>query len=119
MASNTITTTRSVSTSMAPDAAREAVRQAMTGRKGKIEDEADALAAKFGSQVLMRLIGGWLSPASWLPVRASATFVALDTGTQVNVHVGDAMGIGFKAGMNSKYETAVNEIADALAAPFA
>lgn len=119
MASNTITTTRSLTTSMAPDAAREAMRQAMAARKGKVVDEADGVAAKFGSQVLMRLIGGWLSPASWLPVRATATFVALDAGTQVNVHVGDAMGVGFKAGMNGKYEKAVNELADALAAAFA
>lgn len=119
MASNTITTTRSLTTSLAPDAARNAMRQAMTARNGKLSDESDAIAAKFGSQVLMRLVGGWLSPASWLPVRATATFVALDAGTQVNIQVGDAMGVGIKAGMNSKYEIAVNEIADTLAVPFA
>ncbi|MFK7917280.1 MAG: hypothetical protein AB8G14_04315 [Ilumatobacter sp.] len=119
MASNTITTTRSITTAMAPDAARDVMRQAMSARNGKLTDEADGVAAKFGSQVLMRLIGGWLSPASWLPVRAKASFTALDSGTQIELHVGDAMGVGIKSGMNKKYESAVAEIANTLAAPFA
>lgn len=88
----------------------------MTNRKGTVTDEGGVLVAKFGSQLLMRLVGGWFVSASTLPVRAQAAFASTDNGTLVTIDVGDAMGVGVKAGMNSKFTEAVNAVADTLAA---
>ena len=92
------------------------MKAAIVARKGDLVEEGDAVTAKFGSQVLMRLVGGWFVPASTLPVKAQATFAPSDAGTLVSIHVGDAMGVGVKAGMNGKFTDAVNGIADTLAA---
>ena len=85
-------------------------------RSGTVSDEGEALTATFGSQLMLRLIGGWFISPSSLPVKAQATFAAHDTGTLVSIHVGDAMGVGVKTGMNDKYNQAVHEVAEALAA---
>lgn len=62
------------------------------------------------------LIGGWFISPSSLPVRAHATFTPSDAGTLVSIHVGDAMGVGVKTGMNEKYNEAVHGVAEAPAA---
>ncbi|MFN3255007.1 MAG: hypothetical protein ACE37B_04880 [Ilumatobacter sp.] len=116
MASNTITTTRDFTIAGSREQAEERIRRAITTRKGKIASADDGLTAKFGSQVMIRLIGGWIAPTKFFPVKATATFAASDAGTDVRIHVGDAMGVGTKKGMTKKYEQAVNELADHLAA---
>ena len=116
MASNTITATRQINFDIDAGAARQRMLQAVARRSGKIVEEKDEIVAKFGSQLLMRLVGGWFVSSSTLPVRATLSFSPLESGTLVRIHVGDAMGVGVKTGMNDKFTTAVNEIADALAA---
>jgi hypothetical protein len=113
MASNTINTSRTIEFAGAPEAAREAMQQAMVARKGKII-AGDELSAKFGSQVMLRIVGGWLMPTKSFPVKANATFVPTANGTEITLHVADAMGVGTKAGMKGKYERAVTELAGDL-----
>lgn len=116
MASGTIMTTRHITLASTPERAREAVQQAMVARKGKIQPGVAVLTAKFGSQLMLRLIGGWLMPISAFPVKADATFTPVDGGTAVTINVADSMGVGIKAGMKGKYERAVEGHADALSA---
>ncbi len=117
MASNTINTTRTLQYAGAPDAAAAAMKAAFVGRKGKIIDSAeDELAAKFGSQVMLRIVGGWLMPTKFFPVKARASFTPTSTGSEITLSVSDAMGVGTKAGMKGKYERAVTELADGLTA---
>lgn len=116
MASGTISTTRQITLASTPDRARELMQQAMVARKGKIQTDEAVLTAKFGSQLMLRLIGGWLIPVSAFPVKADATFAPVDGGTAVTINVADSMGVGMKAGMKGKYEKSVNGHADALAA---
>lgn len=115
MASNTITTTREFTIAGPREEAEAHVRSAVAARKGKITQDGDGFTAKFGSQAMVRLIGGWIVPTKFFPVKATATFAASDVGTNVRLHVGDAMGVGTKAGMTKKYQQAVNEVADHLA----
>lgn len=114
MASNTINTTRTIEFAGPPDAAREAMQQAMVARKGKITDDEGELSAKFGSQLMLRIVGGWLMPTKTFPVKAHAAFVPTANGTEVTLRVADAMGVGTKAGMKGKYERAVTDLAGDL-----
>lgn len=115
MASNTINTTRTIQHTGPPEAARSAMTEAMVGRKGKILDGGDGyLSAKFGSQVMLRIAGGWLMPTKFFPVKAHASFTETSDGTEITLTVADAMGVGTKAGMKAKYERAVIEVAGDL-----
>ncbi len=116
MASNTITTTRQINFDTDAGVARQRMLQAVAQRKGKVVEDQETIVAKFGSQLLMRLVGGWFVSSSTLPVKATISFTPLEAGTLVRIAVGDAMGVGVKTGMNDKFTTAVNEIADVLAA---
>ncbi len=119
MASGTITTSRQVIIEGSADEARQRVRSALSAKGGKVTDDADGLSAKFGSQLLLRLVGGWFIPAGKFPMKALASFVPAGSGTAVTIEVADAMGVGMKAGIKGKYGRGVTELADQLAASLA
>lgn len=115
MASNTINTSRTIQFAGPPEAARSVMQDAMVGRKGKILDGGDEyLSAKFGSQAMLRIVGGWLMSARFFPVKAHASFTPTSDGTEIILTVTDSMGVGTKAGMKAKYEQAVTEVAGDL-----
>lgn len=116
MASNTINTTRTIQVAVPPEAARAATEAAMVARKGKIQpgNGDGELSAKFGSQAMLRIAGGWLMPTKFFPVKVHATFTPTSQGAEITLTVADAMGIGTKAGMKGKYERAVIEVAGDL-----
>lgn len=115
MASNTINTTRTLQVPAPPDSARAAMQSAMIARKGKIIESAGGdISAKFGSQTMLRLVGGWLIPTKFFPTKAHAKFTATSNGTEVTLTASDSMGVGTKAGMKTKYERAVIELAGDL-----
>jgi hypothetical protein len=115
MASGTITTTRQLTLAAAPEQAAQRVQAALAAQGGKAAG-ADGLSATYGSQVLLRLVGGMFIPTSKFPMRATAALTPAGAGTTVTLEVADAMGVGLKAGIKRKYERAVTELADRLAA---
>lgn len=119
MASGTVSTQRRISIAAPVGAAAAHVRAALTAQGGTPADDPTGISAKYGSQVLLRLIGGWFIPASKFPMKATASLVPTATGTDVVLDVSDAMGVGVKAGIKGKYERGVTELADALAARLA
>jgi hypothetical protein len=60
------------------------------------------LAFKGGSGCLTRLIGGWFVGPSTLPKKGTINLVASGDGTQVTVHVEDALGFGLVDPMFAK-----------------
>jgi hypothetical protein len=116
MASGTITTSRQLTIAAPPDQARQRVQAALSAQGGKVADDGAGLSAKFGSQLLLRLVGGWFIPAGKFPMKATATFSPAGAGTSVTIDVADAMGVGVKAGIKGKYERGVTQLADQLAA---
>ena len=117
MASGTITATRTATVPLDEAAARQAVSRAAAARKGTIETQLPTLTASFGSQLWLRLVGGLFISTQRFPVRASVSFEPVEGGTQLTVDAADSMGVGYKAGVKNKYQRAVDEVADALAAP--
>jgi hypothetical protein len=119
MASGTVTTERRITLPAAADVAAAQVQAALAAAGGTPATDPTGISAKFGSQVLLRLVGGWFIPASKFPMKATASLVPTTGGTEVVLHVADAMGIGVKAGIRGKYERGVGELADSLAARLA
>ena len=59
-------------------------------------DQVQALELLQGSQFLTRLIGGWLVPARWLPMRAVIQFSQVEgKAVQIRALIEEALGFGF------------------------
>lgn len=72
------------------------VRGFATQNKMKVDDAgaADEILLRGGSQVAMRLLGGWFVKPTTLPRRATVKLMAGAEGTRVDARIEDAMGVG-------------------------
>lgn len=61
-----------------------------------VSDQAQALELQQGSQLWTRLIGGWLVPAAWLPMRAVVQFShGAGRSVQIRALIEESLGFGF------------------------
>ncbi|MDH3731569.1 MAG: hypothetical protein OES13_10700 [Acidimicrobiia bacterium] len=67
-------------------------------------DTAGKLMARSGSQLAIRLLGAYLMPKAWMPVRTTVEFVAAGTGCAATVTCADDFGFGLRTGMRGRYE---------------
>lgn len=109
------TATRTFQVELPPNQAIERIEQLVIDAGGRSSATSEGLSAKFGSQIVMRFLGGWFVSNSKLPIRADVRVTAsADGSSDVVVDVRDSMGIGSKWRMEEKYQSAVNDVADAL-----
>lgn len=87
---------------------------ALHGRPVRSEDR--LIECKFGSQVMMRILGGAITPHSRLPKLAIVRLAETKPGggTTVTLEVREAVGIGFKVGMIKKLRRSLDQLADEI-----
>lgn len=88
----------------------ERALEAVAARHGlQVKAQGDAWELEGGSQIRMRLLGGWFIKAAALPKRGLVTRV----GEGMALHLEDALGFGvMDPKLRSKYERTLTEIAD-------
>jgi hypothetical protein len=111
-----IETRREVTTPVPAAAARDQLLRVFQARGATMAIVADdRLEGRTGSQVALRLKGGWIAKPEEFPVVAAVLLLPGATGTVVRITVADDLGFGLKAGVTKKYTQAVEGLADALA----
>lgn len=87
---------------------------ALHGRLLRSEDR--LIECKFGSQVMMRLLGGAFIPHSKLPKLAIVRLIETKPGggTTVTLEVREAVGVGFKVGMIKKLRGSLDQLAEEI-----
>jgi hypothetical protein len=109
---------RAVHTSLDAETVNRRVIEVLTARKnGQIQmTDAGHVEGHCGSQVALQLKGGWIAHAEDFPIVAAVEFHPADEGGfQVRITVGDDLGFGLMFGMQTKYQGAIEELADELA----
>src|SRR5437016_4062849 len=98
-----------------PEEVRAAILSKLTSMSARVGTVSDAyIEAKTGSQVAMRLKGGWIAKPIELPMRTAIALQPGDRGTQVQVTVTEAVGFGFKFGMKNKYREALRAMIEEM-----
>jgi hypothetical protein len=112
--------TQTVTSSKPPEEARAAV-MAVLDQLGAttIDGEDPGVQARTGKKLGTRLLGAMFVPDEWLPLHHSFAFNAAGDGTEVEITVGDDLGVGIRSGFKAKYETLMTrrlgELSNALA----
>lgn len=87
------------------DETRQMVLAHMEGAGWKPRaSEGEDLAFQRGSQVLTRIIGGWILPASKSPSRANVSLEGSEGAVTVDASFGEAVGIGTLYGVKKKFD---------------
>ena len=67
------------------------------------EDGEGRFTATRGSRVLIRILGAYLMPKSWMPTKATLSFADAEKGCRVDVTVADNYGLGIRTGIKGRY----------------
>lgn len=87
----------------------------LTLRGRLVRSEDGLIECKFGSQVMMRLLGGAFISSAKLPKRAIIRLIkTTQGGTTVTLEVRDAVGVGFKVGMIKKLRASLDQLAEEI-----
>ena len=107
----------------AADVCVEQARRVLADRGFNPVVEGLYLSGNLGSQIKMRLVGGSICPASWLPICAEVEVSETDEGRLVVVNVTDRVGLGSMFAMQGKFDRYCRRVAlelrDAIAGALA
>ena len=70
----------------------------------KVSDDGEGrVVATRGSRVLVRILGAYLMPKSWIPTKATLGFAEAERGCRVDITVADNYGVGVRAGGRGRF----------------
>ena len=100
-----LTVTETITTSHSP---AEAQGRLASHFGGKVtENTPGTLVATSGSKLAIRLLGAYLIPAAWMPIKTAVEFTESGGGCQANVTCTDNFGFGIRAGIRGRYQRAL------------
>jgi len=67
------------------------------------DDEEGRVVATRGSRVLIRILGAYMMPKSWMPTKATLGFAEVERGCRVDITVADNYGVGIRAGVKGRF----------------
>jgi len=101
-----------VTTAAAPEEALEAARRALARQGANVlRLDAGQVQGQVGSQILTRLLGGWVAAGRHLPVRVSVSAEQSADTTLVSVTAAEAVRVGSLIGMEAKLRGRCQQVA--------
>ena len=97
-----VTVTETITTAYLPAEAQAKV--AAHPVSGVKPNEPGTIVATSGSKLAIRLLGAYLMPKAWMPVKTTVEFAPSGSGCQVTVTCADNFGFGLRTGMRGRYE---------------
>ena len=86
------------------DQARRRAHDFFESVNAKVSDEEDGrVLATRGSRVLVRILGAYLMPRSWIPTKATLGFAEAERGCRVDITVADNFGAGVRVGVKGRF----------------
>jgi hypothetical protein len=86
------------------DQARQRARDFFASVNAKVSnDEEGRVVATRGSRVLIRILGAYLMPMSWIPTKATLGFAEAERGCTVDITVADNYGVGIRTGVKGRF----------------
>jgi len=95
---------KAVHTLYTVDQARQRAHDFYASVNAKVSDgEEGRVVAPRGSRVLIRILGAYLMPKSWMPTKATLSFAEAEKGCRVDITVADNYGLGVRTGIKGRY----------------
>jgi len=95
---------KAVHTLYTVDQARRRAHDFFASVNAKVsDDEEGRVVATRGSRVLIRILGAYMMPKSWMPTKAMLGFAEAERGCRVDITVADNFGVGVRTGVKGRF----------------
>ena len=95
---------KAVHTLYTVDQARQRAHDFYGSINAKVSEDGEGrIVATRGSRVLIRVLGAYLMPKSWMPTKATLSFTEAEKGCRLDITVADNYGLGVRTGIKGRY----------------